>query len=216
MKSQAGKKLKNVEAVNKMIRGEHFTQTRTKIGYRDTERAREAATHREVGDVWEEKLPSGRVVIWEQREGFRVKKSRLSDTMAAVRDELRVFPNCGKDVCTCNAPTRLDKKFRITHGMCLDCVSAYETKLQIRGEFDTYARTKLFNNAVSMFNQADQEVDELKRVLSSPSTYVNGDGTIETWKTENPEVLIAKVEADYTKLKEEVLTHLNPDKDSDD
>ena len=58
-------KLRNVEAVNKLLIGEHKTQNRTTIGYRK----KEDSEIRKVGDIWEDVSPMGHVTEWEQRDG---------------------------------------------------------------------------------------------------------------------------------------------------
>lgn len=205
-------KLRNIEAINKMLRGEHRTQTRKVFGYTNIDKARESSIIRNVGDVWEEIDANGNVHIWEQHDGWRVRKSPNSDVFQEIRDELNTFKNCPKDKCTCYKPTRLDKKFRVTHGMCFECVTAEETKMQIAGGFDAYAKRKMFENVKAFFRDRDAELEAMKKSVSDGYQFVNEGGDIETWGYENPKAEIDKLEAAYLEYKQKVLDMYDPDK----
>lgn len=207
-------KLKNVEAVNKMLRGEHRTQTRTVIGYRDLDKIRETAIVRNVGDVWTETDSAGNVYIWEQRDGYRVKRREHSDIFQAVRDELRQFKNCRKDVCTCVNPSNLDHKFRMTHGMCFDCVTEEETRLKLSGKFNEYAAARIYENVKAFFRDRDAELEAMKRSVRSGYNFALEAGDLENWSTDSPESIISRIEADYTAYRDAMLDYYNPNKDT--
>lgn len=65
-------KLQNIKAVRQLLAGEHKMQTRTIVGY---EKAKDSNI-RNVGEIWEEVLPNGAVVEWEQKKGYRVKRRK--------------------------------------------------------------------------------------------------------------------------------------------
>ena len=150
-KSNADSKLRNLEAVQKMLQGTHKFQTKTTVGFSDIGKPEEK---REVGEVWKDK--DG--FEWEQRQGYKIRKGMFDD----LRAELNSFPKCRKEVCTCTKPGRNDYKMRMIHGMCFDCVVDMEHELRIEGKFDDYARNKVKQNALAWLRNSEQEVAELK------------------------------------------------------
>jgi hypothetical protein len=201
-------KLKNVKALNEMLRGEHRTQTRKSFGFSD---AKNTNVVRNVGDVWSEEVGEGNVVWWEQKDGYRVKRRyapEVEEQMEKLRRYLNSFPNCQKEKCTCVQPTHLDLKFRKIMGLCHDCVVTMETRLKMRGEFDQYAVEKMKQNANSFFAQADKEVEIIKQSLNSIS-FAGENDEVETWSSDNVKALMEKIDTDYNMLKEKVFGRLN-------
>ena len=94
------KKLQNVKAIQQMLDGTHKFQTKKTHGFSDAESKGKQTEHRNVGDIWEETDVNGNTYVIEQREGFRIRKTKNSDIFQSIRDELQSFPNCKKDVCT--------------------------------------------------------------------------------------------------------------------
>ena len=72
-------KLQNIKAVQQMIDGTHKFQTKKAIGFSDAEAMAKKAQRHEVGDTWEETDARGNVYIIEQKEGFRIRKTKNSD-----------------------------------------------------------------------------------------------------------------------------------------
>lgn len=200
-------KLKNNKAVAEMLQGNHKTQTRKTIGFSD---ARDTAIIRKVGDVWEDKDRYGNVVWYEQMDGFRVSSNMHPDIvkeLQKIRDNLRTFPNCRKDVCTCIKPTTLDEKFRKMVGMCEDCLISYETHLKITGQFNQYAMEKMRNNAESFFKQADIEVQVLKDAVDN-ITFAGDEHDVnpnEKWSFQDPESYKKLIDEKYNEFKENTL-----------
>jgi hypothetical protein len=97
------KKLQNIKAVQQMLDGNHKFQTNKTVGFTDAEDTARRNEHHDVGDVWEETDARGNTTIVEQRDGFRVRKTKNTDVLQSVRDEVRAFPNCRKETCTCIA-----------------------------------------------------------------------------------------------------------------
>ena len=54
-------KLQNIKAVKEMLAGEHRFQRKTTVGYE----GKKDTSIRKVGDIWDETLPNGDVVEWE-------------------------------------------------------------------------------------------------------------------------------------------------------
>ena len=130
-------KLQNVKAIQQMLDGTHKFQTKKTVGFSDAKETAKRNERHEVGDIWEENDPtSGVTYIIEQRDGFRIKKTKNTDVFQQVRNELTAFPNCRKEVCTCAGKHHLDKKMRSLHGMCFDCVIEMEHELKKEGKFN--------------------------------------------------------------------------------
>jgi hypothetical protein len=205
-------KLQNIKAIEQMIDGSHKFQTKKTVGFSDAKSAAEKASKRKIGDVWEEVDPiTGAVAIVEQKDGFRIRKTKNSDTMQSVRDYLRTFPNCQKDTCTCVKPSHLDEKMRKVNGMCYDCTIEFEHELKNNGEFETYALEKVRNNALSWLDQAEQEVEILKKAYTEVSKVViNGDGLTENVEAKmTPEEFESTIEENFKLFKADFLKKLD-------
>ena len=139
------KKLQNVKAIQQMLDGTHKFQTKKTVGFSDAKSKQ--YEHREIGDTWEETDAHGNTYIVEQRDGFRIRKTKNSDLFQSVRDELQSFPNCRKETCTCIGTHHLDQKMRKIHGMCFDCVIEMEHELKKAGQYEEYEQNKIRENA---------------------------------------------------------------------
>lgn len=208
-------KLQNIKAVQQMIAGTHKFQTRKAIGFSDAEAAAKKSLRHEVGDIWEETDSKGNVYIIEQKDGFRIKKTKNSDLFQEVRDELRAFPNCQKQICTCYQANQLDEKMRKIHGMCFDCVIEMEHQLKKDGTFDEYAHNKIRENALAWLRDAEQDVVMLKQTYTEASKFVlNGDGETELFSARmTPEEFEEKIEKSFAEFKENFLKKLNGEND---
>ena len=187
------KKLKNIKAVSEMIEGNHKTQTKKTISFDKKEVVR-----REVGELWTDTKGQE----WEQRKGYKVKVGKL----AKLREELKGFPNCRKDVCTCIEAGQADLKMKAYHGMCLDCVTDMEHDLKLKGEYDEYERKKLLNNAESWLKEAEIEKEVLKSTIKA--SFINEDGSIEEWDGLSEEEVMKQIEEGFEKFKENFIGKL--------
>lgn len=206
-------KLQNIKALRQMLDGNHRMQTRKTMGFSD---ATDKAVKREIGDIWEEKDFHGNSIWWEQKNGYRVKSAHHPDKLAnfqEIRDYLKSFPNCQKETCTCKVPTRIDEKFRRMVGMCEDCLISFETNLKIRGEFNEYAMKKMEANARAFFEQADKEVEILKKELSNISFAgdENDINPIEKWGFQDEESAKRTIDEKYAEFKTKTLEKFNKD-----
>ena len=204
-------KLQNIKAVKQMIAGTHKFQTRKAIGFSDAEATAKKSLRHEVGDIWEETDANGNVYIVEQKEGFRIKKTKNSDLFQEVRDELRAFPNCQKQTCTCYQANQLDEKMRKIHGMCFDCVIEMEHKLKKDGTFDEYAHNKIRENALAWLRDAEQDVAMLKQTYTQAAKFVlNGNGETESYAARmTPQEFEEKIENSFAEFKKQFLQKLN-------
>lgn len=203
-------KLQNIKAVKQMLTGEHRLQNRTVVGYEGKKDTRT----RKVGDIWEETTPNGDTIEWEQKQGYRVKRRKITKILDKVREELNQYPNC-YDNCEKKKTARYtqhDKKIRDVHGMCLDCLARYETYLKANGEFKEYERKRHLESATSFFRDAEKEKELIKSALNSIE-YVEEDGGLEVWKSENKQALLDKIDTDFEKLKKSILEPLQNGED---
>jgi len=187
------KKLKNIKAVSEMLEGKHKTQTKKTIAFDGKEVVR-----REVGELWTDTKGQE----WEQRKGYKVKVGKL----AKLREELKGFPNCRKDVCTCIDAGQADLKMKAYHGMCLDCVTDMEHDLKLKGEYDEYERKKLLNNAESWLKEAEIEKEVLKTTIKA--SFINEDGSTEEWDGLSEEKVMKQIEEGFEKFKENFIGKL--------
>lgn len=174
-------KLQNIKAIRQMIEGNHWTQTRTKVGFSDTDVSAEKNKKREVGDIWEEYDEFGNVVcVWEQKKGYRVRSGVLKDEVQAIRDYLNAYPNCLED-CKTTEYSKLDQRFRAKFGRCSDCQFRLETKMKLEGTYDEYEKSQMMENAKAFFKTADVEIDVVTNQLKGELHYANVGGDVEKW-----------------------------------
>ena len=194
-------KLKNVKAVKEMLGGEHKTQTKKTVSFAD-----KVIERREVGETWTDDKGQK----WEQRNGYKVKVGKLSK----LREELKSFPNCNKETCTCIEPGQADLKMKAIHGMCVNCVVEMEHKLKLNGEYEEYERKKMLANAEAWLKQAELEKEVLKTTLKA--SFVNEDGSIEKWKEGMTEdELMEKIDKEFETFRENFIGKLKNEQSTD-
>lgn len=200
-------KLKNNKALQQMLEGQHRTQTKKTFGFSD---ATDKSKIREVGEVWEEKDIHGNSIWYEQKNGYRVSTNvhpDIAKEIQRIRDSLNSFPNCRKEVCSCTAPTNLDRKFQRLVGMCEECLISYETHLKITGQFNEYAMNKMKANAEAFFVHADKEVEIIKDAVNDISFAgdENDVNPMEKWSFQDPEAFKAKIQEQYETFKQKTM-----------
>ena len=189
-------KLKNIKAVNQMIRGEHRTQTRTTKGFE------KKSIERQVGDSWVDK--NGQK--WVQKNGYKAKIGNLSKIRNII--EQSVCPICSKKA------TAFDKQFISREGKCHDCVVKEETLMVCEGYvkkepiYEQWERKKIRKNVNSFLKDAAADVEMLKQKFTK-TDYVNSDGTIDKWKLpESVESINNSLDKQFEKFKDELLEQL--------
>ena len=206
------KKLQNVKAVTEMLQGTHKFQTRKTVGFSDSAATAKNNEKHAVGDIWEETDPGSKITyVLEQFEGFRTKKPKNSDALQSVRTELRTFPNCRKETCTCAGSHHLDKKMRKVHGMCFDCTIEMEHELKLAGKFEEYEQQKIRENAMAWLATAERDVEMLKEAYTTAAKFVtNSEGETESWGAKmTPEEFEETVQAQFNIFKENFLKQLD-------
>ena len=73
------KNLHNIKAVQQMLDGEHKFQSKKIIGFKDKQVVDQQTKHRDVGDIWEETSTSGTIHVVEQKDGYRVRKTKKTN-----------------------------------------------------------------------------------------------------------------------------------------
>jgi len=216
------KKLQNIKAVQQMLDGTHKFQTKKTVGFSDADATAKRNERHEIGDVWEEADPtSGVIYVIEQRDGFRIRKSKNTDVFQSVRDEIRSFPNCRKETCTCiqkNGTLHLlDEKMRKIHGMCFDCTIEMEHDLKTEGKYEEYEQNKIRENALAWLASAERDVELLKQTYTQAIGFVsNTDGAVENWSAKmTPEEFEEKIQKEFDKFKEDFLKKINREENND-
>jgi hypothetical protein len=203
-------KLQNIKAIRQMIDGTHAFQNKKTVGFSDAKDAAKKLERHEIGDTWEETDHQGNVWILEQREGFRVRKTKNAEIFQEIRDELRAFPKCRKETCTCLAPKPLDEAMRKANGMCFDCTIEMEHELRKEGKFEEYQKNRIRENALAWLRNAEQDVEMLKQTYTQATDFIlNSEGEKETYAARmTSEEFTEKVEAEFAKFKENFLLRL--------
>jgi hypothetical protein len=204
-------KLQNIKAIQQMIDGTHKFQSKKTVGFSDAKAQARKSERHEVGDMWEETDAAGMVWVIEQKDGFRVRKTKNTEVFQEVRDELRKFTNCRKDTCTCLNPKPADEKMRKLNGMCLDCTVDWEHEMRKAGTYDEYEKQRVRQNAEAWLQQAEKDVEMLKQTYTQASKFVvNSEGELETWAAQmTPEEFEEKIEKSFAEFKERFIKRLN-------
>lgn len=212
------KKLQNIKAVQQMLDGTHKFQTKKTVGFSDAKSVGKQSEHREVGDTWEETDGNGTTYVIEQHEGFRIRKTKNSDIFQSIRDELRSFPQCRKDICTCVGTHPLDQKMRKIHGMCFDCVIEMEHELKKQGKYEEYEQNKIRENALAWLRDAERDVELLKQAYTQAQDFVsNSDGHVENWTAKmSAEEFENTIQKQFDNFKEKFLANLNGENKQDE
>lgn len=206
------KKLQNVKAIQQMLDGTHKFQTKKAIGFSDAEKSAQKNQRHNVGDIWEETdSVSGITYVIEQHDGFRIKKTKFSDVLQTVRDDIRTFPQCRKETCTCLTANHLDEKMRKIHGMCFDCVIEMEHELKKAGKYEEYEQQKIRENALAWLESAERDVNLLRETYTRASEFVtNSEGEKEKWSARmSIEEFDATIQKQFDQFKEKFLNNLN-------
>jgi hypothetical protein len=205
------KKLQNIKAVKQLIDGTHKFQTKKTVGFSDANETAKKNEKHQVGEVWEETDTNGITYVIEQKDGFRIKKLKTSEVLQTVRDEIRSYPNCRKETCTCITKHPLNEKMRKIHGMCFDCVIEMEHELKKDGKYDEYEQNKIRENALAWLADAERDVALLKQAYTQVQEFVtNSEGQKETWSAKmTTEEFENTIQAEFNKFKEDFLKKLN-------
>ena len=188
-------KLRNIDAVKKILDGTHRTQTRTSVSLN----VKDAPVKRTIGERWIDE--NGKE--WEQREGYKISVTKALDLLAEHR-----MPECCPKCSVPMTKKNLDERMWRIHSMCFDCVIDMEHQLRIEGKYSEYERQKVRENAMAWLVQAEKDVDDLVEAYKIAS-FVNQDGSVEKWAGGlSPEEFKEKVQTEFEKFKTDFLQKL--------
>ena len=156
-------KRKDVERMRNLIKGNVNESAELQVGY-----TTKKEDYKE-GDIWEE---GGKK--WIIKDGIKQTYTKLDK----VRKEatLPLFcPNCGSLM-----KQRNDAKMYKIHKKCFNCVVKMEHKLRIEGNYKSYERESIANNAVDYTDHLEAYL--LESLNTSNQGYVSEKGEVERWK----------------------------------
>lgn len=189
-------KLRNIDAVKKILDGTHRTQTRTSVSLN----VKDAPVKRAVGERWIDE--NGKE--WEQREGYKISVTKALDLLAEHR-----MPECCPNCSVPMTKKHLDERMWRIHKMCFDCVIDMEHQLRIEGKYDDYEKQKVKENAMAWLAEAEKDVNDLVEAYKIAS-FVNQDGSVEKWGGGlSPEEFKEKICSEFEKFKTDFLQKLN-------
>ena len=190
---------KKKDSINKIIdRLESKRKVKTVFGYNKIV----DRTKREVGDVWEVTDLKGNITVWTQHKGFRSKMSASAHAIREALGDYGKFKCLSGDDCKTEIPSKFDEKMSKISGMCADCHFANQTKMKVSGTFDEFALSKMKANIHAFLKDAAADVEALKVGLEL--SFVNVDGTSNSWTMENKEAYIKKIDHDFKLYKEQL------------
>lgn len=138
---------------------------------------------REVGEEWEDTNGN----IWVQRDGYKVKKSKNTDTLSQIRRESESKLKCQSDTCEKKGQYGYtDKQLIKEVGLCSNCLVVKEAPIRRDGNYETYTRYRMF---CKLYQEGQQFIDQLQDAYDQAKQeyeYVDGDGKLQTWTLERP------------------------------
>jgi hypothetical protein len=107
--------------------------------------------------------------------GYTINDGVYTDRFA----DNKMFETC--PVCKKTIRKQFDYKMFTKTGMCLDCKVHEENQIKESGGFEKYVQNKILNNKLSYMKDTKGQVETLISGLNKKMTYVNEDGSIDTW-----------------------------------
>jgi len=197
-------KLRNIEAIKKMLDGTHRTQNKTTVGFSDADKVAKQNQKRAIGECWVENGEE-----WEQREGFKIKKGKMDEIRQLIANKMPT--TCPK--CDNTMTKRLDEKFWKLEKHCFDCQVDFEHNLRIEGKYEAYEKERILKNAEAWLKDAEQEAKEIIESFRNPENFTNVDGTTEQWNGSiTAEEIADKIEKEFELFKENFINELKQQK----
>jgi ribosomal protein L37AE/L43A len=197
-------KLRNIEAIKKMLDGTHRTQNKTTVGFSDADKVAKQNQKRAIGECWVENGEE-----WEQREGFKIKKGKMDEIRQLIANKMPT--TCPK--CDNTMTKRLDEKFWKLEKHCFDCQVDFEHNLRIEGKYEAYEKERILKNAEAWLKDAEQEAKEIIESFRNPENFTNVDGTTEQWNGAiTAEEIADKIEKEFELFKENFINELKQQK----
>jgi hypothetical protein len=192
-------KLRNIEAIRKMLDGTHRMQTKKSFGYEKQN------VTRNVGDVWTDE--NG--VEWEQKEGYKINRGKF-DELRAYLQSLKMPSTCPK--CSGEMKGKAHEKMWKLFKHCLNCQVEAEHKMKLEGTLDQFYKEFQLRNAEAWLKDAEQEAKEIVHAIRSKLAFANSDGTVEEWSGGiDADELADKIEKEFETFKENFINKLKDD-----
>jgi len=158
---------------------------------------------RNIGDTWEDSEGN----LWEQKEFGKVKKSKLTDTMAEVRQYLQEMSTCKADDCdVVGKYSRADKKLISKSGYCAGCLAKRELPIKLDGLWEAYEQYKIYSNMASYGTDILEKWNQALNDVTNIHTFINDDGSSEKWVHDaDVDVLRKQIEDDIESGKKELI-----------
>ena len=149
-------------------------ETETQISLSDIKKQEK----REVGEVWEDQKGN----VWEQKEFGRVKKSKMTDTLAKVRKYLEEQTKCKDAACDVSGIySNPDKRLILHFGYCAGCLAKRELPIKVDGLWNEYLQYRNAVNDIAYLEDALEKMKLAVKEVSNLHEYVNEDGSVERW-----------------------------------
>lgn len=160
------------------------------------------STSREIGDEWEDDKGN----VWVQRDGYKIKKSKNTETLRTVRHSIEKSRKCQSDSCKKKGRYGYtDKQLIKDVGFCSDCLVEREHPIRVNGDYEDYTRYRMFCN---LYIDGMNFIEKLKNAYDQAKQeyeYVDGDGKIQTWTLERPvEELKKEIQEDIDKTNKQI------------
>ena len=135
---------------------------------------KEADKKREVGETWVDS--EGKE--WEQKEGFKINKTRMDD----VRAYLQKLTTCSNSKCETINYSYADKKLIAKTNLCVSCLAKQETELKLDGTYPFYEDYKITLNKLGFVRDLKVQYEEALNGIKQQIDMVNEDGSISKWQ----------------------------------
>lgn len=151
-------------------------ETNTKLSMSDIKKSDK---HREIGEVWEDE--DG--FIWEQKKFGKIKKSKMSDSMAQARQYLQKKKECNNEDCEKKKYGYTDKKLITRTGYCSKCLAEKESPIRQDGLYDEYVRYRTYTNMAAHGTEILEQMNKAMDEVTNVHEFINDDGEVEEWES---------------------------------
>lgn len=157
---------------------------------------------REIGEQWTDNKGN----VWVQKAGYKIKKTKNTDSLSKIRKSLESKLRCKSDECEKKGQYGSTDKALIKQlGYCTNCLVDREVPIRNNGDFELYAKYRLYHKAFMEGNYFIDQLTEAKQELKQEYEVVDGDGQVQKWKLERPvEEMKAEIDEDIDNAQKEL------------
>ena len=138
--------------------------------------------------------------IWEENGKKWTIKNGIKQTLTKF-DKYKEIKQLPLKCPTCNTTVKnndLNKKMFTIHKMCLNCVTAKETKLKIEGKWEDYQSQIINNNKNATLQDFESALESW---MQENSSFVAENGDIENWSKVDKTKVYQEIKANIEKFK---------------